>query len=71
MIKVKIDYVGKLEYFTFDTELPKIPEKSDLIGFWHTDSEGNNEWVLSTIVNIVYEIHQNKSFHQIEMIVTS
>lgn len=67
MIKATISYSGNEKYFAFETSIPKIPEKGDSIGFWHTDSYGDDVWIVAEVVNIIYEFNQNKTFDGIEI----
>jgi hypothetical protein len=51
---------------SFETKIPKIPEKGDKIGAWF-----NHQWVVCEIFSIIYEFTENGDFHRVEINVIS
>lgn len=66
MYKVKINYC--LEQWpsapdkVICTELPKIPNVNDCIGFWD-----EKDWVVGKINDLVYELDENNKFLLVEL----
>jgi hypothetical protein len=51
--------------FKIETELPKIPEKNDIISVWIDEV-----WCICNIESICYEIDINNKFSHIEIAVS-
>jgi len=58
MYKVKINaYSDEIDEHSFVTEMPKIPNNGDLIGFYI-----KGVWDIQTVTSIVYEFDENNKF---------
>jgi hypothetical protein len=64
MIKVRIYEMDSC--LTFDTEMPKIPEKNDQIGAWFDD-----EWWICEIDSFIYHFEKTGNFSMVEINVIS
>ena len=60
MFKVRLSDTNRDEFF--DTEMPKLPEKGDLIGFYV-----NEDWVIGRVDYFVYEFDLENNFQRVEI----
>ena len=60
MIKVLISEI-EME-LSFNTMLPQIPKRGDMIGAWF-----NDEWFICEIDSIIYEINKTEDFEMVEI----
>ena len=60
MFKVRISDTNTDDFF--DTEMPKLPEKGDLIGFYVDEN-----WVIGQVDYFVYEFGLDNDYQRVEI----
>jgi hypothetical protein len=68
---MKIKVVDQDSEEIFNGNIPILPRKGEMIGFWTLNKEdpNKNEWHLCEILHIVYEFDRDNNFENIEITV--
>ena len=64
-IKIKV-YDIEEDKIYFEGSMPSLPSKGECIGFWYED-----EWIIRTVVTLVYEFDEDNNFLLVEINIES
>ena len=65
MIRIKV-YDLEEEEIYFETSMPSLPTRGELIGFWY-----KKDWIIKTVQSLVYEFDEDNNFLLVEINIES